>query len=189
MEMEKETLWNRISISPRLAGPLFWSLWLLIILGMVLWQLWAMGYRLNVTPSLPRGIYRNSEEKPAIGDLVSFCLGQNQSALALERQYLESGSCPAGARPLLKKLAGVPGDQVIQTEEGIFVNGSRWENTVFSEVDSQSRPMPAASLSGVIPEGMALVLSDAHAGSFDSRYFGFVPLASLQKVIPVFLIQ
>ena len=35
-------------------------------------------------------------------------------------------------------------------------------------------------------DGMALVLAD-HPGSFDSRYFGFVPLDSLQRVKPVFV--
>lgn len=38
---------------------------------------------------------------------------------------------------------------------------------------------------GVIPSGMALVVAD-HPGSFDSRYFGFVPLDSLQRVEPLF---
>ena len=39
-----------------------------------------------------------------------------------------------------------------------------------------------------LPEGLALVLSDRHPGGFDSRYFGLVPMASLRKVEPIFLI-
>lgn len=50
--------------------------------------------------------------------------------------------------------------------------------------DSHGRPMSAALTPGVIPSGMALVLAD-HPGSFDSRYFGFVPLDSLQRVKPL----
>ena len=46
--------------------------------------------------------------------------------------------------------------------------------------------MPSVLRSGVIPTGMALVLAD-HEGSFDSRYFGLVPLESLQRVEPVFV--
>ena len=46
--------------------------------------------------------------------------------------------------------------------------------------------MTPALVPGVVPPGMALVLAD-HPGSFDSRYFGFVPLESLQRVKPVFL--
>lgn len=46
--------------------------------------------------------------------------------------------------------------------------------------------MSPALLPGVVPPGMALVLAD-HEGSFDSRYFGLVPLESLQRVEPVFV--
>ena len=46
--------------------------------------------------------------------------------------------------------------------------------------------MSAALTPGVVPPGMALVLAD-HPGSFDSRYFGFVPLDSLQRIKPVFV--
>ena len=187
--MEKETIWNRISIDPKLAKPLFWSLWLVMVVCLLFWQLWATGFRFNVTPSLPRGVYRLTTERPTAGDLVSFCLDEKNSTLALEREYLESGSCPTGSRSLLKKLAGFPGDQVVQTEAGISVNGLLWPNTAFSHADNQARPMPAVPLTGSIPAGMALVLSDLHAGSFDSRYFGLVPLASLHKVNTILLFQ
>ena len=94
--------------------------------------------------------------------------------LALERGYLEPGSCPSGLRPLLKRLAALPGDSV---EPSAFPIRS---------VDSHGRSMSPALLPGVVPPGMALVLAD-HPGSFDSRYFGFVPLDSLQRVEPVFV--
>ena len=43
--------------------------------------------------------------------------------------------------------------------------------------------------SRTIPDGLALVLSDRHPGGFDGRYFGLVPIAALQKVEPVFLLD
>ena len=75
---------------------------------------------------------------------------------------------------MLKRLAGLPGD---------YIEADTLEIRI---VDSQGRPMPSVLQSGVIPTGMALVLAD-HEGSFDSRYFGLVPLESLQRVEPVFL--
>ena len=49
--------------------------------------------------------------------------------------------------------------------------------------------LPGSSLeSGMIPDGMCLALSD-HPGSFDSRFFGLVPLADVVKVKPVFTIK
>jgi type IV secretory pathway protease TraF len=108
---------------------------------------WCAGLRFNPTPSLPKGVYRLAPGVPEKNDLVNFCLEGDFAELALERGYLEPGSCPSGLRPLLKRLAALP---------------------------------------GVVPPGMALVLAD-HPGSFDSRYFGFVPLDSLKRVEPDFV--
>jgi type IV secretory pathway protease TraF len=55
-------------------------------------------------------------------------------------------------------------------------------------VDSKGRPMPSILRAGTIPPGLALMLAD-HPGSFDSRYFGLIPLASLRRVEPVFSIN
>ena len=132
------------------------------------------GLRINPTPSLPKGIYRITPGTPEKNDLVSFCLEGEFAELALERGYLEPGSCPSGLRPLLKRLTGLPGDAVTPSSYPICL------------ADSHGRSMSPALTPGVVPPGMALVLAD-HPGSFDSRYFGFVPLESLQRVEPVYL--
>ena len=73
---------------------------------------------------------------------------------------------------------------------GIAINGRLWPQSRAVSRDSHGRPMPKAENFGsqTIPGGLALVLSDRHPGGFDSRYFGLVPMASLRKVEPVFLI-
>ena len=129
----------------------------------------AVGFRINPTPSLPKGLYRVVEGSPAKGDLVTFCLQGEFAELALQRGYLQAGSCLSGLRPLLKRLAGLPGDYI------------EADALAIRSVDSQGRHMPSVLQSGVIPSGMAFVLAD-HAGSFDSRYFGCVPLENLQRV-------
>ena len=166
---------NSISLRRLARRTLFVLLWLALTLAL----LFGAGLRFNPTPSLPKGIYRIVSGAPAPkdfvrGELVSFCLEGEFAELALERGYLEPGSCPSGLRPLLKRLAGLPGD---------FVDPASFP---IRSVDSHGRSMSPALVPGVIPSGMALVLAD-HPGSFDSRYFGFVPLDSLQRVKPVFL--
>ena len=166
---------NNISLRRLARRTLFALLWLALTLALV----FSAGLRFNPTPSLPKGIYRIVSGAPAPkdfvrGELVSFCLEGEFAELALERGYLEPGSCPSGLRPLLKRLAGLPGDPVDPYSLPICA------------VDSHGRPMSPALAPGVVPPGMALVLAD-HPGSFDSRYFGFVPLESLQRVKPVFL--
>lgn len=158
-------------LSRRLARrALFAVVWLMLALALVL----GAGLRFNPTPSLPKGVYRIVSGTPEKNALVSFCLEGGFAELALERGYLEPGSCPSGLRPLIKQLAGLPGD---------FVDPAALP---IRSVDSQGRSMSPALTPGVIPPGMALVLAD-HPGSFDSRYFGFVPLENLQRVEPVFI--
>ena len=161
---------NNISLRRLARRVLFAVVWLALAFALV----FGAGLRFNPTPSLPKGIYQIVPGAPEKNELVSFCLEGEFAELALERGYLESGSCPSGLRPLLKRLAGLPGDSVDPYSLPICA------------VDSHGRPMSPALAPGVVPPGMALVLAD-HPGSFDSRYFGFVPLDSLQRVKPVFL--
>lgn len=162
---------NAIFLTSRVRRWLFAVLWLLLA-GILAH---GSGLRFNPTPSLPKGLYRIAPgQDVAKGDFVTFCLQGEFADLAKERDYLQAGSCPNGLRPLLKRLASLPGDYI---EAGSLAVRS---------VDSQGRPMPSVLTSGVIPSGMALVLAD-HEGSFDSRYFGLVPLDSLQRVEPLFL--
>ena len=160
---------NSISLRRLARRALFTVVWLVLTLALV----FGAGLRFNPTPSLPKGVYRLAPGAPEENDLVSFCLEGEFAELALERGYLEPGSCPSGLRPLLKRLAGLPGDSVDPYSHPICA------------VDSHGRSMTPALVPGVVPPGMALVLAD-HPGSFDSRYFGFVPLDSLQRVKPLF---
>lgn len=144
------------------------------LLTVALCLAWNAGYRFNPTPSLPRGVYRLAPGAPSLGDLVCFCLEGEFAELAKERGYLQPGMCPSGLRPLLKRLTALPGDFVVPSAFPI------------RSVDSHGRFMSPALVPGVVPQGMALVLAD-HPGSFDSRYFGLVPLDSLRRVEPVFI--
>ena len=161
---------NSISLRRLARRALFVGVWLTLTFALA----FGAGMRFNPTPSLPKGIYRLAPGAPEKNDLVSFCLEGEFAELALERGYLEPGSCPSGLRPLLKRLAALPGD---------FVDPSAFP---IRSVDSHGRSISPALLPGVVPPGMALVLAD-HPGIFDSRYFGFVPLDSLQRVEPIFV--
>ena len=146
---------------------------------------WAAGYRVNLTPSLPQGIYQVTSGPVAAGELVTFCLESNNPYcdLARERGYLGPGACPSGLRPLLKRLTGLPGDRLEIKTDGLVLNGQPLPGTSRPSSDHQGRELPPSLLkSGLIPQGQALVLSQEHDGSFDSRHFGFVPLKSLKKV-------
>ncbi len=146
--------------------------------------------RFNLTDSQPKGIYtlQPSEEAAHRGDLVTFCLESNNpfTALAKERGYVGGGTCPSGLKPLLKRLAGLPGDELEIAPDGLILNGNFLHLSFRPPCDSRGREMPPSLLqNGKIPEGQALVLSQEHGNSFDSRHFGLVPLDSLTRVEPV----
>ncbi len=158
-------------------------------LSAALYGLYLGGYRLNVTPSLPRGIYLEAGGQPTRGDFVSFCLAGPWAQLAKERGYLAPGACDSGLRPLLKQVAALPGDDVFMTSQGIVTvtnQDMKFWRTPLRRHDAKGRKLPESALrSGAIPQDMTLVLAE-HPGSFDGRFFGLVPLASLQRVEPIF---
>jgi conjugative transfer signal peptidase TraF len=127
------------------------------------------GYRVNTTGSMPMGLYRLAPGLLKRGDIVEYCLEGKYARLARERGYLGDGLCPNGLTPLLKRVAGVAGDEVLPETLGILAT------------DSKGRPMRSALDSGIIPEGKALLLGES-PGSFDGRYFGLVPIYRLQRV-------
>lgn len=146
------------------------------------------GVRVNLTASMPRGFYRIMDSVPRRGDAVTFCLPPEAATWALDRNYIGTGYCPAGAQPLLKYLAGLPGDRIDMTPDGVRVTppsglACLWPARALAR-DRSGRPLSPALESGVIPDGQALTLA-LHPGSLDGRYLGFVPLASLHRVKPL----
>lgn len=150
---------------------------------------WLADVRCNWTPSMPRGLYRLTSEAPQRGDVMACCLEGEAAALALARGYLRPGGCPSGVQPLLKRLAGLPGDLVEVGPEGVLVNGVLQPDSRPRQADRQGRDLPQQALrSGLIPQGQALTLSTQHPGGFDGRYLGLVRIDSLRTVEPLWTI-
>lgn len=153
---------------------------------------YALGLRVNFTASMPRGLYILSSGAPVRGDMAAFCLdawADPWLSLAKERGYLGPGLCPGNVQPLLKRIAAVSGDEVEVVPLGIVVatdGGMRFWRALLRNKDAKGRDLPESALrSGIVPQDLTLVLAD-HPGSFDGRFFGLVPLASLQRVEPIF---
>lgn len=147
---------------------------------------WFAGFRINLTDSMPRGLYLETGDIPSRGDPVSFCLASNndQAAHYLDKSLL----CPNGLQPLLKRLAALSGDRVDVRPEGLLINGQPVPNSEIRKEDSKGRRVVSCLTSGPVPDGMALALGD-NVGSFDGRYFGFIPLRSCRRVIPILTFQ
>lgn len=137
------------------------------------------GYRLNLTPSEPLGLWRIEKLNRPVeaGDLVFICSPPTAPFKeARRRGYLRRGLCPGGFAPLIKTVAALAG-QRIEISDHVVVDGRSLAASVVRKTDGQGRtitPYPG----GIVPP-RHLYLHSSFASSYDSRYFGPVPDSGL----------
>ena len=88
---------------------------------------------------------------------------------------------PTGGEPLVKPVVAVAGDEVEMSARGICVNGRILPNTAPLQRDSNGRPLaPWRFGRYMVVPGMMWVASSYDSRSFDSRYFGPVPVSAIR---------
>jgi conjugative transfer signal peptidase TraF len=151
---------------------------------------WTGGLRLNVTPSYPLGLWRivPLHRGVAVGDLVFICPPQSADfQTARRRGYLRSGSCPGWFSPLIKTVVAVAGQRV-EVAMAVTIDGTRLAHSDVRRADAEGRLLPVFA-GGVVPSGQVFLHSN-FAGSYDSRYFGPVPIEGLLgRAVPVFTFE
>jgi conjugative transfer signal peptidase TraF len=155
----------------------------LIVFGVALatFQLCGLaGIRINASPSLPIGIYSTSSNS---GDgLIEFCPAEPFASLASSRGYRDRGTCPDGATPLMKPIVAHAGDTVDLSGKGIAVNGRLLPHTAPLRVDTHGRPLvPWPFGRYQVQPDTVWVASSHHPRSYDSRYFGPIPVSSIRN--------
>jgi conjugative transfer signal peptidase TraF len=137
------------------------------------------GLRVNLTPSYPLGLWRlvPLDRAVAVGDLIFICPPQAPAfEIARERGYVRHGLCPSWSSPLIKTVAALAGAHV-EIAESVIIDGRAAPHSSPRMVDAEGRALGAWS-GGVVPAGTIFLLSQ-YAGSYDSRYFGPIPVAGL----------
>jgi type IV secretory pathway protease TraF len=144
--------------------------WLLVLVA-VLSTLWV---RVNVSVSVPRGIYR----------LVAV-------PSVLDRGMLVIFPTPPTLRawhtlPLLKPVVAVAGDVLCADTKGLWThNGQRWLGPVLREAAGLPLPFWQGCVS-VLPGYLGV--ASAVPGSIDSRYFGLLPISALTaQALPLWI--
>jgi conjugative transfer signal peptidase TraF len=163
-----------------------------LLLGIALAE--AAGLRINATAFMPRGIWRveAAGTRIARGEVVSICLPDTPVVReAAERGYISAGDCPGGHEPLLKPIAAIGGDAVTVTAHDIAVNGESIADSAPLYSDSAGRPLQSVSAGAYhVPADTVWLLSRHDPRSFDSRYFGAVPAASIQGIArPIWVVE
>jgi len=138
-----------------------------------------LGYRVNLTPSEPLGLWRIvALHRPAgVGDVVFICPPQTaEMEEARHRGYLHSGLCPGGYAPLIKTVVAIEGARLM-IGGAVTIDGHVLEHSDVRRMDGAGRLMWA--FAGItVPAGEVFVHSPFPA-SFDSRYFGPIPASGI----------
>lgn len=134
----------------------------------------AFGIVINETPSLPLGLYRKVPHRPV--EKGCFVLFELPGTETLGRPYARGR--------LIKQVAAASGDRVTVCAAGVFVNGSRLENSAPVERDVYGQPLPRLALQDLaLGPGELLVMSNHHPRSFDGRYFGPIQRGQILAVL------
>ena len=137
------------------------------------------GFRINLTPSEPLGLWRIvALDRPvSSGDLIFICPPPTPVMReARERGYLRSGTCPGGVAPLIKTVIAIAGEHV-EIGAGVTIDGRPIAFSDLAERDGKGRPMKPFP-GGIVP-GESVFLHSPFKGSYDSRYFGPLPTSGI----------
>jgi|CXWL01.1.fsa_nt_gi conjugative transfer signal peptidase TraF len=163
----------------------------LVIASLAIATTWTSCFRLNLSPSLPPGVYflipaflsRPVER----GDFALVCPPTAVAATAHARGYVGFGLCPGFVPEVLKPIGALPGDRLAIRDGFVWINGSRIPTALVLTRDSLGRPLtPFSALELEVPADSVFLLSSHSPRSWDSRYYGPVPLASVRaRAVPL----
>lgn len=139
------------------------------------------GIRVNITDSMPHGFYHLGARLRPVrhGDVVAICLPLRAASVGRERGYLGPGICPDNVEPLLKFVAADGGDIVVTSSAGVTVNGQMLPKSGRLQVDEVGRPLSYCSTTAYKLPGGEIWLYAPSNRSWDSRYWGPVPVANV----------
>lgn len=149
---------------------------------------YALGLRLNTTPSIPVGVYRLTHDPLTKGSFVYFCPPPAAVFdMAKARGYLSAGFCPGGYGHLMKKILAAKNDLVAIGKDGVHINGRLLPLSAPILADGAGRLLPQYMTSLVLGSTELLLMSDSNSGSFDGRYFGSINRQQIEGVLhPIF---
>lgn len=126
----------------------------------------------NASASTPIGLYSIVPAAPfEITDLVAVRAPEPLAAFMVERGYIGRGV------PLMKRVAGVPGQQVCRRDLAITVDGVPMGNAL--DRDHLGRSLPVWQGCRRIAEGELFLMNWSVRDSLDGRYFGPLPTSTV----------
>ncbi len=137
------------------------------------------------TGSLARGLYLKSKltKKPEAGNIVSISF-KNKDISVRPKAYPLPKNMPW--KSFIKVVAGIPGDIIKVSDDGIFINGKYWGPV--HKVTSKGKDLKRI-IDGEyrLKKDWFLTLT-SHPMSYDSRYYGPVHITQLKLATALFLL-
>jgi conjugative transfer signal peptidase TraF len=137
---------------------------------------------LNLSASLPVGVYRSVQQPLRRGALVAVCLPPAIAAFGLRRGYVRPGSCASGVQPLVKPIGALAGDTLDIRAARILVNGQPLAHSATRTQDRHGRRLTHVAWGERrVAAGTVWLFATHHPRSWDSRYFGPVAVETIQS--------
>ena len=125
----------------------------------------------NRTGSVPTGLYWLSDEPFTKGGWVVV------SARSAEARFAQLHGFVGRDWPLLKRVAGVPGDEICRDGATVLINGMLSGEAL--NAAGNGVPLPSWNGCSRVEEG-EIFLMNAHPNSLDGRYFGITSVRDIE---------
>jgi len=133
----------------------------------------------NVTHSAPIGLYRQVFADIERGAWVLVRAPDAAAELAASRGYLPR------AVPMVKRIAAASGDQVCRFGRAVTINGHTVAQALWRDTLGRNLPVWSGCVE-LNPDQIFLITSPS--ASFDSRYFGPVPIGNvIERIAPLWI--
>ncbi|HAU1321515.1 TPA: conjugative transfer signal peptidase TraF [Legionella pneumophila] len=152
----------------------------------------AMGFRINLTESIPIGLYRITSEASIKNTYVIFCPDNRESfRLARDRGYIDHSLYCDGYGYLMKKVVAVSGDILSVTNKGVFVNQILTPYSKPKLQDGMKRSLPQWQVMDYqLQNDEVMTMTSQSEWSFDGRYYGLVHTGQIKGMItPIWVIN
>ncbi|MBD5657547.1 MAG: S26 family signal peptidase [Candidatus Eremiobacteraeota bacterium] len=150
-------------------------------LALIVIALHFTGLAINVTDSMPVGLYHTVgvDRAPVKGDIVWLCATPAVAAVGRDRDYMVHGSCSHSTAPMLKIVAATAGDVVEVTPSAVLVDGHALPGSATQVRDTHGRPLDHVAPGSYRMRTGELWLWTPNPHSWDSRYYGPLPVANV----------